>query len=100
MKINYSDSEVGVFHPICEKALNLALEELHLSSEYQVLHHQSTGSLEMDFVIRNRSTGKYLCVIEVKKTKNAVNSERYQYQAMSYVQSAIEQMEKKLLYFN
>ena len=94
MKINYSDSEVGVFHPICEKALNLALEELHLSSEYQVLHHQSTGSLEMDFVIKNRSTGKYLCVIEVKKTKNAVNSERYQYQAMSYVQSAIEQMEK------
>ena len=94
MKIHYSDSEVGVFHPICEKALNLALTNLCLNDRYQVLHHQVTGSLEMDFVVENQNTGKYLCVIEVKKTKGAVYSERYQYQAMSYVQSAIERMEK------
>lgn len=41
----------------------------------------------MDFVIENTTTHKYLCVIEVKRTPAAVNSTRYQFQAMSYVQS-------------
>ena len=84
--ISYGDSEVNVFHPICEEALNRALDKLNLSNSYRVLHHQYTGSLEMDFVIQNTNTGKYLCVIEVKRTPQDVHSARYQYQAMSYVQ--------------
>ena len=40
----------------------------------------------MDFVIQNKATGKYLCVVEVKRTPNDVQSARYQFQAMSYVQ--------------
>lgn len=86
MWISYSDSEVNVFHPICEQALNSALKLLGKETVYQVIHHQYTGSLEMDFCIQNRNTGKYLCVVEVKRTPADVHSSRYQFQAMSYVQ--------------
>ncbi len=94
MWINYSASEVGEYHPICEKALNDALGELKLKSKYEVKHHQMVGSLEMDFAIRNKSTGRYLCVVEVKRTPRDVQSARYQYQAMSYVQMAAPELEK------
>lgn len=86
MWISYSHSEINSFHPVCETALNLALTRLGLANMYSVKHHQYTGSLEMDFVLQNNATGKYLCVIEVKRTPADVNSARYQYQAMSYVQ--------------
>ena len=87
MWISHFDSEVNKFHPICEKALNNALQRVFKNTEYEVLHHEYTGTLEMDFVIQNKITGQYLCVIEVKKTPSDVNSARYQYQAMSYVQN-------------
>ena len=67
MGIKYSDSEVNVFHPLCEKALTAALQKLNLQKKYRVIHHQYTGSLEMDFCIQNQATKKYLCVIEVKR---------------------------------
>lgn len=84
--ITYSDSEVRVFHPICEDALNQALSALGLSTTYEAKHHIYTGSLEMDFVVINKSTGRYLCVVEVKRTPSDVQSTRYQFQAQSYVQ--------------
>ena len=86
MWISYTDSEVNTFHPICQKALENALAQLGKKDEYTILHHQYTGSLEMDFAIQNKNTGKYLCVVEVKRTPNDVQSVRYQFQAMSYVQ--------------
>lgn len=86
MWISYSDSEVNKFHPICQKVLENALVQICKENQYTVLHHQYTGSLEMDFVIQNKNTGKYLCVVEVKRTPNDVQSARYQFQAMSYVQ--------------
>lgn len=94
MWISYADSEVGTFHPVCEKALNDALKNLNQEKNYKIIHHQYTGSLEMDFVIQNNSTGKYICVIEVKRTPNDVHSTRYQFQAMSYVQQNGGQTEK------
>jgi len=87
MWISYYDSEVRKYHPVCEKALNIALKKIFQDTEYEVLHHEYTGSLEMDFIIRNIRTKHHLCVIEVKKTPADVNSARYQYQAMSYVQN-------------
>ena len=94
MWISYTDSEVNKFHPICEIALNNALRLLGKHEHYRVLHHQYTGSLEMDFVVQNRETGKYFCVIEVKRTPNDVHSARYQFQAMSYVQMNSAETEK------
>lgn len=84
--LSYSDSEVRKFHPICEDALNIALTALGLDSTYEAKHHVYTGSLEMDYVIKNKITGRYLCVVEVKRTPSDVQSTRYQFQAQSYVQ--------------
>ena len=94
MWIKYSDSEVRKFHPICEEALNKALRLLDIENFYSVEHHEMFGTIEADFVIKNRTGGRYLCVIEVKRTLSDVQSTRYQYQAMSYVQSAGSKMEK------
>ena len=38
--VSYSDSEVKIFHPLCEASLNWALKNLSLEKEYEVLHHQ------------------------------------------------------------
>lgn len=92
--ISYSDSEVKAFHPLCERALEYALRETGKDVDYRVVHHRYTGSLEMDFVIENITTGKYLCVVEVKRTPADVYSTRYQYQAMSYVQMNAGRSEK------
>ena len=94
MWISYTDPEVNTFHPICETALNMALERLSKNADYRVVHHEKTSSLEMDFAIRNVKTGQYLCVIEVKRTPTDINSARYQYQAMSYVMSNARMSEK------
>lgn len=94
MWISYSDSEVNSFHPVCERALNYALKLKGLDNDYVAKHHQTTGSLEMDYVIQNTNTGKYLCVVEVKRTPADVHSARYQFQAMSYVQMNAGQNEK------
>lgn len=94
MWLSYSDSEVNKFHPVCERALNYAIQLLGKENEYRVLHHQYTGALEMDYVIQNIATGKYLCVIEVKRTPTDIHSARYQFQAMSYVQMNANESEK------
>jgi hypothetical protein len=65
MWLSYTDSEVAQFHPICQTALIEALKELDLADQYQIVHHERIGTLEMDFAIKNRSTHRYLCVIEV-----------------------------------
>ena len=55
--ISYTDSEVRTFHPLCEKALTQAIAALGLSSIYEAKHHVYTGSLEMDYVVINKTTG-------------------------------------------
>lgn len=94
MRLSYSDSEINKFHPICERALNYALCFAKKDTKYRIVHHQRTGSLEMDFAIQNIQTGKYLCVIEVKRTPSDIHSARYQFQAMSYVQMNAGESEK------
>ena len=87
MWIKNTDKEVECFHPVCKEALEGALKLLNLDKDYEVQHHRYVGKIEMDLVVANKETNKILCVVEVKRTIAAVNSTRYQYQAMSYVQS-------------
>ena len=94
MWLTHMDSEVSKFHPVCEKALLAALKKIGIESEYEVLHHEYIGSLEMDFVIQNIKTGRYLCIIEVKRTPADIHSARYQSQAMSYVMESSSNLEK------
>lgn len=90
----YDDDEVGVFHPICESALNQALANLGLDKDFKVLHHEAVGSLEADFALIRESTKKYVLFIEVKRKPAAVSSTRYRIQAQSYVQEAKTAVEK------
>ncbi len=87
MWLRNTDKEVECFHPVCGEALTSALKALRIDDKYEVQHHRYVGSIEMDLVVANKSNNKILCVVEVKRTIAAVNSTRYQYQAMSYVQS-------------
>ena len=92
--MDYSRDEVRYYHPLCEAALNRALAMCGLDGRYEVAHHEMTGTLEMDFVVKNRVTGNYLCVVEVKRTPASVKSMRYQYQAQSYVVNSFVRMEQ------
>lgn len=98
MWLSETDKEVECFHPVCAQALQEAMEMIGLDLNYKVEHHRYVGSLEMDLVIANKTTNKILCVIEVKRTIPAVYSSRYQYQAMSYVQS-LRDTEKESNYY-
>lgn len=82
---NYTDDEVGSFHPICEQALTQALEILNLKNDYRVVHHYQIGSIIPDFIIQNKQNDKILLVVEVKRTPAQVNSTRYKDQARSYI---------------
>lgn len=84
----YTDDEVAVFHPICESALNIALDQLKLSEEYEVVHHDNINGIIPDYVIKNKRTQNYLLIIEVKRTPEAVSSNRYKNQAQSYITEA------------
>lgn len=98
MWISYNDREVEKFHPACAEALNLALANLGLSDTYRIEHHRRIGTLETDLVISNIKTNRILCVIEVKRTIDAVMSTRFQHQAMSYVQE-LRDVEKESPYY-
>lgn len=97
--ISYTDSEVRTFHPLCEKALTQAIAALGLSSIYEAKHHVYTGSLEMDYVVINKTTGKYLCVIEVKRTPSVYKVPDINFKQQSYVQSTW-QTQRNLYYYN
>lgn len=91
---SYEDSEVAVFHPVCEYALNEALKNLSKETKYEVLHHVNTGSIIPDFAVRNISTHKYILFVEVKRNKFSVSSTRYRLQAQSYVTESFSDVEK------
>ncbi len=72
MKITYSDSEVDVFHPQVQQAVELYLTDMKLDDKYGIDHHPNAGEMEgiPDFVIKDKKSGKWVFVIEIKKTPN------------------------------
>lgn len=84
---------VSTYRHNIEQAITKALLDIAREDQYTVVHHECAESLEMDFVVKNTSTGKYMCVIEVKRTPASVHSTRSQYQALSYVQQYFSLME-------
>lgn len=84
--ISYSDDEVKIFHPLVEKSLKQYLSTKGLDRTYAILHHPPgvTGSIP-DFVITEKSSGKWIFVIEVKRTPSSVKSIRTWDQARNYI---------------
>jgi hypothetical protein len=81
--------EVSYYHPEFESAANEALHIAGLDSELEWVHHLRTPSNTVipDFVLRRRSTHRWLLAFEIKRTKEAVFSTRYQIQAKGYAES-------------
>lgn len=84
--ISYSDDEVKVFHSHFEQLIKDFMRANGLDQRYDVLHHPPgvTGSIP-DFVITEKTSGKWVFVIEMKRTPNTVRSIRTWDQARSYV---------------
>src|SRR3990167_2900359 len=86
-KLWYSDDEVRNYHPIVEKVLNLAINKLGKSTELEVKHHPEIPGLTTvpDFGIKLKNSGRYIFIVEVKKTRREVYSQRFWNQARSYI---------------
>ena len=86
ISITYADDEVKVFHKYVEAALNDFLRENGLESSYRILHHPGgvVGTVP-DFVISEMPSGKWVYVIEVKRSPGSVGSIRSWSQARGYV---------------
>jgi hypothetical protein len=90
----YNSDEVKEFHPLLEDAFRVALKELGLEAELEIIHHESVGSLVADFAVKRKSTGKYTLFVEVKRKPADVTSTRYRGQAQFYVTQSLTNVEK------
>src|ERR1044072_200041 len=85
----YHDDEVSRFHSEFEIIANEALNELHLSSQYEWKHHlrlPGSSGIVPDFVLRKKGSNEWILAYEIKRTVRDVYSSRYQYQAKSYAE--------------
>lgn len=87
--LTYNDGEVEKFHPEFIACASIALDELSLSTEYEWCHHLRTVGVSTipDFVLRKRESGKWFLAFEVKRSREAVLSTRFQLQAKGYAES-------------
>tara|TARA_R110001592_G_scaffold193454_1_gene440629 strand:- start:1819 stop:4452 length:2634 start_codon:yes stop_codon:yes gene_type:complete len=69
-----TSDEVRVFHPYFHEATECALKSLSLDTEYEVLHHFTTSSGIVDFVIINKLSKKVLIPFEIKRTTMSTRS--------------------------
>lgn len=85
-QIWYTSEEVRDFHPHVKLALENAIASLGKTNEIEVKHHGTIPgtTTEFDFALRLKSTSHYILIVEVKRTKAAVNSGRFADQARSY----------------
>lgn len=86
--INYSDGEVAVFHVVFHEIADDALRGLGLAESYSWDHHPGDSAAGIpDFVLRDRETGRWILVVEIKRTRQAVWSTLFQLQAKGYAES-------------
>lgn len=86
----YSDDEVKGFHPVVEQVLNVCLAKAGYDAIAEVVHHPSLphSTIIPDFGIKLKGSGRFVFIVEVKRSVRDVNSQRYQEQTRSYVTNA------------
>jgi hypothetical protein len=83
--LEYNDDEVDSFHPEFISASNQVLKNLSLLDTHFWVHHDtSTEGGIPDYVLIEKMSGRYVLIVEIKKTSQAVHSLNYQYQAYNY----------------
>ena len=85
-KLWYGSDEVNDFHPVVEECLNRALKIVKLNDKYVIKHHYGNFTAGIpDFVLLDKKTGDFVCIIEVKKTPSDVFYFGTGYQTKGYV---------------
>jgi BpuSI N-terminal domain/N-6 DNA Methylase len=84
--LRYSDDEVSRFHAEFESAARVALDDLRLPERYVWTHHVRVQgeTLIPDFVLMERTSGRWIVAFELKRTRESVYSTRFQIQAKGY----------------
>lgn len=87
--LRYSEDEVRRFHPEFESAANEALRVAGLDGTHEWIHHPrvSGGTVIPDFVLSRKAGGQWVLAFEVKRTRSAVYSTRFQVQAKGYAEA-------------
>jgi hypothetical protein len=87
--LSYCDDELARFHPEFESAAMEALTQSGLGHSHEWIHHHRTpgNSLVPDFVLCSRRGNQWVLAVEIKRTREAVYSTRYQMQAKSYAET-------------
>ena len=86
--LSYTDDEILAFHPEFESAAGDALSQVSHGASYEWRHHPrvAIGTVP-DYVLVDRSTGRWIVVVEIKRTRSAVFSPRFQAQAKGYAEA-------------
>lgn len=84
--LRYEDDEVGRFHPAFEVAATEALDRLALAADLTWQHHPSTSVGVPDFVLVERSSLRWMMVVEIKRRRSSVFASRSQAQAKLYAE--------------
>lgn len=97
----YDKDEVKDFHPHVYECLKKAIDVLSLGEELGIIHHADVSgtSTVPDFVVVLKRNQQSIFVLEVKKTKQSVESERSWIQTDGYVSALSYQWANGPKYF-
>jgi len=84
--LHYYDDEVARFHTEFERIASDVLRQLAMNGVYHWEHHLHSAGVRLvpDFVLVETTTNRWCLVVEVKRSRAAVYSERNQVQAKGY----------------
>jgi BpuSI N-terminal domain/N-6 DNA Methylase len=85
--LSYHDDEVADFHPVFERCADAALKRAGLDGTLGWEHHPATDVGVPDFVLSERSTGRWILVMEIKRRPSSVFAARSQAQAKLYAEA-------------
>lgn len=86
--LNYTDDEVADFHPVFGEAAADALKSLGRDSDLEWKHHnRSPGNrLVPDFILREKTSGRWLLSFEIKRSRASLFRTNNQVQAKAYAE--------------
>ena len=87
--LHYLDDEVSRFHPEFERVARAALADARLSARFHWEHHPRTAGVQVvpDFVLVETRTNRWWLIVEIKRSRASVFSERNQIQAKGYAEA-------------
>lgn len=82
----YGADEVNDFHPVVEECISRALTNSGLQDKYYAKHHFGLHTNGIpDFVLLDKQTDDYVCIIEVKKTPLDTLGQEAGFQTRNYI---------------